>query len=161
MLQIRKAQPGQLERILAVYDRARQFMRANGNPTQWQGGYPYRDILEEDIAAGQLYVVTEEEEICGVFAFIPGEDPTYGYIEGAWHHNSPYAAIHRVASNGKAKGILAACVAYCAARCAHLRIDTHKDNHVMQSALEKQGFSYCGVIYLETGDPRIAYDRYK
>lgn len=159
MLQIRKARRAELDRILAVYDQARQFMRSHGNPTQWQGGYPYPDVLEEDIQAGQLYVLTEGDEICGVFAFIPGEDPTYGYIEGAWHSDEPYAAIHRVASTGKCKGILAACVAYCAQRCGHLRIDTHKDNHVMQKALEKQGFSYCGVIYLETGSPRLAYER--
>lgn len=159
MLQIRKAQLQDLDSILKVYDAARQFMRAHDNPTQWQGGYPYRDILEEDIAIGQLYVVVQSEEICGVFAFIPGIDPTYGYIEGAWHHEGPYAAIHRVASNGTARGVLKACVAYCAQQCAHLRIDTHEDNYVMQQALQKLGFARCGIIYLETGDPRIAFDR--
>lgn len=158
MLQIRKTEMAELDRILQVYAQARRFMRANGNPTQWQGGYPYPEVLREDIEAGQLYAAAEEEEIFGVFAFIPGEDPTYGYIEGAWQDDGPYAAIHRVASNGTRKGILAECVAYCARRCPHLRIDTHKDNHVMQNALKKQGFSYCGIIYLETGSPRLAYE---
>ena len=158
MLQIRKAKIQDLESIMQVYEAARRFMRAHDNPMQWKGGYPYRDILEEDIAIGQLYVV-EEDGICGVFAFIPGIDPTYGYIEGAWHHAEPYAAIHRVASSGKAKGVLAACVGFCAEKCAHLRIDTHADNYVMQKALEKLGFARCGIIYLETGDPRIAFDR--
>lgn len=159
MLQIRNVRMEDLETVLQVYESARQFMRDHDNPTQWQGGYPYRDILEEDINAGQLYAVTQNGEICGVFAFIPGEDPTYGYIEGVWHHDGPYAAIHRVAGNGKAKGVLAACVAYCASKCAHLRIDTHADNYVMQQALGKLGFARCGIIYLETGDRRIAFDR--
>lgn len=159
MLQIRKAQPEDLDSILEVYAAARRFMRSHDNPTQWKGGYPYRDILEEDITIGQLYAVTREDEICGVFAFIPGIDPTYGYIEGAWHYDAPYAAIHRVASNGTAKGILSACVAFCAEKCPHLRIDTHEDNYVMQRALEKLGFVRCGIIYLETGDPRIAFDK--
>ena len=159
MLQIRKAALSQLPQIQQIYDCARGFMRENGNPTQWQGGYPWADLLEKDIAAGQLYLVMEEAKICGVFAFIPGEDPTYGYIEGAWNSNQPYAAIHRVAGNGKRKGILAACVAYCAERCSYLRIDTHADNHIMQRAIEKQGFRFCGTIYLENGSPRLAYDR--
>lgn len=159
MFFVRKARTRDMDEILAVYAAARRFMQAHDNPDQWKDGHPKREILEEDIAIGQLYVVVREEEICGVFAFIPGIDPTYGYIEGAWHHGGPYAAIHRVASNGKAKGVLAACVAFCAENCAHLRIDTHNDNYVMQKALAKLGFARCGIIYLENGDPRIAFDR--
>ena len=29
----------------------------------------------------------------------------------------------------------------------------------MQHLLEKHGFSYCGIIYLANGDPRLAYQR--
>ena len=158
MVQIRKAVTEDLPEILKIYEYARGFMRRTGNLEQWAGGYPYREVLEQDIALGQLYVV-EDGALCGVFAFIPGIDPTYNYIEGAWHYDSPYAAIHRVAASGTRRGILGLCVEYCAARCSHLRIDTHRDNVVMQRALEKQGFAPCGVIYLENGDPRLAYDR--
>ena len=159
MFLIRQACPEDMEQILAVYERARQFMREHDNPTQWQDGHPRQEILREDIRIGQLYVVTKQESICGVFALIPGIDPTYGYIEGAWHHDAPYATIHRVASNGREKGVLAACVDYSANRCSHLRIDTHENNYVMQNALAKLGFSRCGIIYLANGDPRIAFDR--
>ena len=159
MLKIRKAQLQDLESILEVYAIARQFMREHDNPTQWLGGYPHRELLQEDIAVGQLYVVTNAGEICGVFAFIPGKDPTYGYIEGAWHYDEPYAAIHRVASSGSVKGVLSACVAFCVEKCPYLRIDTHRDNYVMQRALARLGFSQCGIIYLENGDPRIAFDK--
>ena len=41
----------------------------------------------------------------------------------------------------------------------HLRIDTHEDNLVMQHVLEKNGFTKCGIIYLESGDPRLAYEK--
>jgi len=155
---IRKAKCEDLEQILKIYAQARAFMRAHGNLEQWKGGHPYREVLEGDIEKGQLYVL-EEGEICGVFAFIPGEDPTYGYIEGEWASSEPYAAIHRVASNGKVKGVFEQIVAYCAQRCSHLRIDTHKDNYPMQGAILKQGFTYRGIIYLENGDPRLAYEK--
>jgi len=155
---IRNATYGDLDRILEIYAQARAFMRAHNNPEQWKGGHPHREVLEADIEKGQLYVV-EEEGLRGVFAFIPGEDPTYGYIEGQWASDSPYAAIHRVASDGKCKGVFGKIVAFCAQRCSHLRIDTHKDNYPMQGAILKQGFTYRGIIYLENGDPRIAYER--
>ena len=155
---IRNARKEDLEEILEIYAQARAFMRAHGNLEQWKGGHPHREVLEDDIDRGQLYVI-EEDGLCGVFAFIPGEDPTYGYIDGQWASNSPYAAIHRVAGNGKCKGVFEKIVGFCTTHCAHLRIDTHKDNYPMQGAILKQGFHYCGVIYLENGDPRMAYER--
>ena len=53
-----------------------------------------------------------------------------------------------------------ACFAFCAARGLALRIDTHRDNTVMQDLLCKNGFVYCGVIHLaENGEERLAYQR--
>ena len=41
---------------------------------------------------------------------------------------------------------------------SRLRIDTHKDNLPMQRALAKFGFSYAGIIYIESGAERLAYE---
>lgn len=40
-----------------------------------------------------------------------------------------------------------------------LRIDTHRDNHIMQHNILKHGFTYCGIIYLLSGDERLAYQK--
>ena len=40
-----------------------------------------------------------------------------------------------------------------------IRIDTHRDNHIMQHNILKHGFTYCGIIYLESGDELLAYQR--
>ena len=40
-----------------------------------------------------------------------------------------------------------------------LRIDTHRGNAVMRRMLEKNGFVYCGIIYLEGGEERVAYEK--
>ena len=83
---IRPACLEDLNEILNIYDRAKKFMAATGNPTQWAGSYPQRELLEEDIEKGGLFVVTEADFICGVFYFVIGPDPTYALIEaGAWH----------------------------------------------------------------------------
>lgn len=159
MMEIRKAVMDELAEILAVYEYARGFMAQTGNPNQWGKTNPTEAVVVEHIEKSQLYVLVQDGEIAGVFAFIPGADPTYGYIEGAWHSDEPYAAIHCVASNGKIKGMFAKVVEYCEKRSRHLRIDTYKDNRIMQRAIEKQGFSYCGIIYLANGSPRLAYDK--
>lgn len=156
---IRPAVMADLSAVLAVYAAARATMRARGNPTQWGSTYPERQLLEQDIQRGQLYVLQEAGAVHGAFAFIPGEDPTYSHIEdGAWLDGSPYAAIHRVAGDGVVRGVFAQCLAYCQARCGHLRIDTHQDNLAMQHLVKKHGFQYCGVIYTDDGSPRLAYE---
>ena len=100
MAQIRKARPEDLAEIEKIYALARQFMASTGNPTQWGVTHPARKMLEEDIVLGQLYVL-EDQGIRAVFAYLEGEDPTYGYIEdGAWISSEPYGTIHRVASDG-------------------------------------------------------------
>lgn len=154
---IRLAVQTDLKQILGIYDWARRFMAENGNPTQWGTSHPAQCVLEEDIRRERLYVVTQDDIICGVFMFTLGDDPTYAYIEGNWHSDSPYGVIHRIAGSGG--GILAAALAHCSEIISHLRIDTHADNKPMQRAIEKAGFSKCGIIYVEDGTPRIAYDR--
>lgn len=156
---IRSAQAEDLERILEIYATARRFQCATGNPTQWAGGYPPRDLVEEDIRTGASHVCVEDGRVVGVFSLFTGEDPTYRSIEGAWPNNRPYATIHRIASDGSCRGVAAGCFRWCLERHDTLRIDTHADNTVMQHVLAKNGFVLCGTIYLENGDPRLAYQK--
>ena len=155
---IRKATPHDLPRIREIYEMARQLMRKNGNHSQWGKGDEPEALIEEDIRQGNLYVL-EEAGIHAVFAFIIGEDPTYLEIEeGSWKSEEPYAAVHRVASDGTVQGVLGHVMDYCSAQVPHLRIDTHKDNKVMQHVLEKYGFVSCGIVHVRDGSPRIAYE---
>jgi len=156
---IRLAKPGDLPRLLEIYDAGRAFMRATGNMTQWAGGYPDEETLRDDIARGNLYAMEDDGKIYAVFALIGGEDPTYGVIDGAWHSDTPYGTIHRIAGDGTHRGVLAEAVRFAEAQYDHLRVDTHADNLPMQRAIAGCGFSYAGVIYLADGDPRRAYDR--
>ena len=155
---IEQAKPEDLASILRIYARARAFMAESGNPTQWKDGYPDRELLAQDIRKEKLYVVKNGDRICGVFFFHIGEDPTYGYMEnGAWRSNDPYGTIHRIASDGSG-GIFPACLEFCRSKIGHIRIDTHHDNKPMQHVVEKHGFSRRGIIYVQDGSPRIAYD---
>lgn len=154
---VRNATLGDLGAVLAIYKRAREYMRQTGNPNQWKTYHPDEATVREDISLGQLYLLCEGDTVHGVFAFIPGIDPTYNEIDGAWLNNEPYAAVHRVASAGLMKGVLGHIMAYCSERCDNIRIDTHLDNKIMQHQLTKLGFKHCGTIILDIGEPREAY----
>lgn len=160
-MQVQRATLEQIDEILEIYEGARRFMREQGNPTQWQGGYPYPDVIKQDIEKGQLYVLCEGAELYGVFAFIQSEDPDYERIEGAWLNSQPYGVIHRVASAGKRGGIVAACVEYCLGFTDNIKIDTHEDNIPMQKSLERLGFIRCGKVNIARAGERIAYQFYK
>lgn len=165
-MNVRKATRSDLGDALRIYSRAREFMKSNANPTQWGSNYPPAELVERDIAEGLLYVVEDKIQdsengfICGVFAFFPSGDSIYNNIEGKWLNDLPHAAIHRVASSGERKGVLAAAVDFCLSVSKNLKIDTHADNLPMQNALSKLGFVPCGRIFLENGEERIAYQRW-
>ncbi len=161
-MNIRKAKTGDLPRLRKIYDAAKKYMDASGNPNQWREGYPPEEYLRQDIEIGRLFVCEEDDVLHGVFLFAVMDDPTYHYIDGAWKNDEPYGVIHRIASDGKTKGIFKGVLEFCKERMAeqnitNLRIDTHADNKTMQHLVEKYGFKRCGIIYLENGSPRIAY----
>ncbi|MBQ6454919.1 MAG: GNAT family N-acetyltransferase [Eggerthellaceae bacterium] len=161
-LAVRPAAEADLPRALEIFASAREFMRSRGNGTQWADWYPSEEILRDDISQGALHCIYDEndpEHICGMFALVAGDDPTYSEIfEGAWKNPSPYATVHRVASDGTHSGIFATAIQHARSRYDHLRIDTHKDNLPMQRCIEQWGFEYCGIIYIEDGTPRRAFE---
>ncbi len=160
-INIRKASMRDLGQMLAIYERARTYMRENGNPNQWGDTYPPKALLEADINAGISYVLEDGSgKVRGTFVFFVGEEPAYRTIRnGSWLDDKPYGVIHRVAGDGQLRGVAACCVRYCFKLCNNLRMDTHRDNLIMQHALEKQGFKRCGIVCLEDGSERIAYHK--
>lgn len=158
---IRPAGLEDLPLVMEIYDYARAFMRANGNVTQWVNGYPSEELIRQEIQDGHSFVCTDGDgEIVGTFCFILGDDPTYQQIyDGAWLNDEPYGVIHRMGTNGKRKGIAEACLNWSFQHSGNIRVDTHRDNLVMQHILEKNGFKRCGIIYVRDGTERIAYQK--
>lgn len=159
-MEIRKTMMEDLEQVMAIYAHARQFMAEHGNPNQWGTVKPPREQIVKDIEQGVSYVCEEQGQIAAVFFYKEGIDPTYVKIyEGAWVNDAPYGVVHRIASAGTVKGAGSFCLNWAFSQCGNLKIDTHHDNVVMQNTLKKNGFQYCGIIYLENGDERLAYQK--
>jgi hypothetical protein len=149
-----------LEKVMTIYDYARIQMKKNGNPNQWGNSRPSVQTIKADINRNNSFLITENDEICGVFAFKIGKDSTYAIIEnGDWLNDEPYGVIHRIASNGKCHGIMNFVLNYCESQIGNIRIDTHKDNTIMQHILESHHYIKCGTIYADDGTPRIAYQK--
>lgn len=159
-MHIRQTTMEDLDNVMRIYASARQYMRSNGNLNQWTNGYPTMEMVIDDIRERSSYVCIEEDEIVGVFRFTLGEDPTYIKIyEGQWLNDEPYGVVHRIASATHQKGVASFCLRWCMEKCGNIRIDTHRDNVIMQKLLLKNGYTYCGIIYLLNGDERLAYQK--
>lgn len=159
---IRKTKISDLAACEEIYREARKYMKENGNPDQWRMGYPGTVEILSDIAMGRGYVCEDEGEVVAVFYFAEGPDPTYSIIyDGEWKSDKPYSVIHRVAVKHHGRGIIDFIFSECFEASGHLRIDTHKDNIPMQRVLARNGFLHCGIIYLENGDERIAFEKTK
>ncbi len=159
-MEIRKTKVDELDKVMEIYAYARQFMAEHGNPNQWKKTNPPRERVEQDICEGKSYVCVEEDSILGVFYFSVEEDPTYQKIyQGNWKNQETYAVVHRIASSGQKKGIGSFCMNWAYEQFPNVKIDTHRDNVVMQNMLKKNGFSYCGIIYLENGQERLAFQK--
>lgn len=163
---IRKATPEDLPKIMEIINDAKRSLKARGID-QWQSGYPNEEIILQDIADGNSYLYTEDDELLATFGLFYGVDPTYVTIyDGEWLTENPYSVIHRVAINGhlRGKGIVGKIIAFAGEESLKngfksMRIDTHPDNKSMQRALQKAGYRYCGNIFLANGDLRLAYEK--
>ena len=158
---VRPAGNADIPSIMTVLEAAKGIMRASGNMNQWVNGYPSEDVIADDISNGYGYVVEDGGAQEGYFAYIPSPEPTYAKIyDGAWlDDEKPYHVVHRIGSTPESHGVFEAIMDFCFSHDPNLRIDTHRDNHIMQHCILKAGFSYCGIIYLASGDERLAYQR--
>ncbi len=164
--QFRLATPKDADQIFALILQAQAYFKNNGID-QWQNGYPNEQSVQNDIAANACYIVEHDGAIVASAALYFTEEANYNNIyEGAWHTACPYAAIHRVAvaDSLKGSGVSAFLYAGLEAVCREKKIgsvrgDTHRDNVAMQKFMLKMGFAYCGIIYLDDGAERLAYDK--
>ena len=156
-LTLRKAEEGDIPRILKITEDARASLRKY-RVDQWQGEYPTREIFENDIRIGECYVICHGDEVAAFFVHSEREEPTYADItDGKWTADMPYCVLHRaaVAAEYRGTGLSAQLIKYveqltrdCGRRA--VRVDTHKKNKPMQNLLRDAGFRYRGNILINS-----------
>lgn len=157
---ITKACIDNIDDIISIIDQAKTYLKSN-NINQWQDGYPNKETFINDINNDCLYLVKEDNTVLSVFA-LTNYDGNYDVIyDGKWHSDKAYVAVHRIAIDDKFKGrgVAKYIFDYVKDNYSYIRVDTHKDNLSMQKCLLKNGFKYCGIIYLSRDNSsRLAYD---
>jgi HD superfamily phosphodiesterase len=158
---IRAAQQDDMTEIMKVVAAAKQIMRQSGNVHQWVDGYPSEAVIAADMEKNGGFVVEDNGKIVGYFAYLPSPEPTYHKIyDGKWLDDTlPYHVVHRIASYPEVHGVFSSIMDYCFSHDRNIRIDTHRDNNIMRHNILKHGFHYCGIIYLTSGDERLAYQK--
>ncbi|MBP3890605.1 MAG: GNAT family N-acetyltransferase [Solobacterium sp.] len=166
MLEVRKTTIEDLEKIMPIVEEARAYFKAHGID-QWQNGYPNYEGFLEDIKNNGSYVLVEDKDVVGFCYIGLHDDPNYSLIEeGDWLNEEAYGVIHRIAiKNAKKGNNYASLLLQYAEKLAkekgisNLRIDTHEKNTSMQALVKKNGYIYCGRVYMEDHSPRIAFQK--
>ena len=157
-----------IPRILDIIDDAKALLKSL-NINQWQNGYPNQEQIENDIKNNESFVVIKDDEIIATTMFTTRKEPTYKKIlEGKWKMNEDkiYGVIHRLATAKEARkqGIAEFIFKELHKKLKEkyiqsLKIDTHEENFGMQSLIKKMGYQYCGIIYTNYGDKRLAFEK--
>ena len=154
-MNIRLADISDKDRMFEIYEYARAYMKAHGNPYQWGDDRPEKSVTKDDIKNQRCYVMEDEGHIFACFVFTIGFEKAY---EAKFPSKVEYGVIHRVASDGSKSGIVEQIVDFAKGKVNFLRIDTHEDNKTMQKCIERQNFKRLGIIYLKDKSPRILYE---
>ncbi len=165
---IRKSTNKDLDKIMQLIEYAQQFFY-DANINQWQNGYPNTEVILQDIAAGESYVVCDKYDTIVATAMISfAGEATYAEIDGKWisNNDAKYAVVHRIAVHPSNKGQgIAAFILHKVMEmltqhnATSLRIDTHRENAAMQSVINRMQFEYCGIIYVDDRQERLAYEK--
>lgn len=165
-MEFRKSKKQDIEKIISVIKKAQDYLKEQGID-QWQNGYPNKEIIEKDIDDESSYILIDGEKVIGTTVLSFDGEETYNSIyEGEWLTNGDYAVIHRIAVDRdlKRRGLGSKVLKEAEKECENkkvksIKIDTHRKNKAMQGLLNKNGFKYCGVIYLNDGNERIAFEK--
>ena len=165
-MQIRKAIPADADSIMHIFRQAQARLHTQG-VNQWQNGYPNPEIVDRDIASGNGLICIMNSLICAAFVLSFDYEDTYDNIfKGQWLSTGQYGVIHRMAIGDAFKGqglgtvMISHAEQICLSRGTHsIKVDTHRDNILMQSLLGKNQFCRCGIIYLEDGQERLAFEK--
>ena len=124
------------------------------------------DLSYEDSIDKTLYIEDNDKIIATIYISFEEDEDYKNIYEGKWISEGDYCVIHRIALDNtyKGKGIFKNLIKQVEQMCINknintIKVDTHEDNLNMQNALKKNGFKYCGVVYVEGGEKRIAFER--
>lgn len=151
--------------IMNIINGAKRHLNEQGID-QWQNSYPNIERITLDISQKKGCILIDDDQILAYFITEFNGDSDYENIIGSWDTDKNSVVLHRVAMSTKYRGkglskyIFDEVTKLCIEKNIHgIRIDTHEDNKKMIHVLEKNGFTYCGIVYYTDGKKRLAFNK--
>lgn len=162
-MNFREAKKEDIESILEVISHAKEYMKRN-NSTQWNENYPNKETIINDIENSIGYVLIVENLIRGYMVVDFSDDEIYKNIKGKWKTFGNYASIHRCAIHKKLRGqgygselFKFAEKLALSKNIRSVRVDTAPENETMKHLFNKNGYEYCGIVFID--GEKIAYEK--
>ncbi len=147
----RKAKEHELQEVVEVFKKAIEKMRSQ-NIFQWDERYPNEEVLRNDIADDELYVLSDDKVIkaCVVLNEFQNEE----YRNGDWQYSDgKIAVVHRLCIHPDYQGqgigttMMRSSEDYLRQQGYQIiRLDFFPANRAALSLYEKQGFTYAGQV---------------
>lgn len=130
---IRTGQQDEIEQIMELIARCVQVMQ-DGGSDQWDESYPNREVINQDLERGTLFVCEDNGALAGIIVLDENQAEEYQIIH--WEQTQgPHLIMHRLAVDPQAqgKGIARRLIAYAedyALRGGYtsIRLDTYLKN---------------------------------
>ena len=156
-----------ISNILKIFEEAKAYIKSQGFD-QWQNeDYPNEEIIQDDISNEASFILCDDDKLLGYMALLFDKEQSYSTISnGKWISDFDYATIHRLAisNDGRGQNLSKLFFEFAEKNCiekniSSLRIDTHEKNISMKTILKNRKYKYCGIITLENGEKRMAYEK--
>lgn len=162
-MNFREAKKEDIESILEVISHAKEYMKRN-NSTQWNENYPNKETIINDIENNIGYVLIVKNLIRGYIVVDFSDDEVYKNIKGKWKIFGNYASIHRCAIHKELRGqgygselFKFAEKLALSKNIRSVRVDTAPENETMKHLFNKNGYEYCGIVFID--GEKIAYEK--
>jgi ribosomal protein S18 acetylase RimI-like enzyme len=163
-MQIQFAKINDVDEIIKIVAQAKTSLKKM-HINQWQDNYPNEKTILEDINKHRGFILRFNHQVIAYFVLDLMGEASYKVIyDGEWLNNQSYGTIHRICikEECKGKGYASDIIDFCKNysinhQIFNLRIDTHQENKSMNKLIKKNKFKYCGIIYVNHSDKRLAY----
>ena len=155
---IRRAEPGDIPAIAAIYDAILDLEERGETTIGWQRGvYPTADTARQAVEAGDMYVLEADGAIAASARINRQQMPAYAEVD--WRYMAPenrVMVLHTLtvdparSGRGLARRFLAFYEEIARKNgCIALRIDTNEKNAAARAMYQKHGYVESGVIPCE------------
>lgn len=162
-IELTRALGKDIEEIMRILGEAREAQRRQGF-VQWLDGYPRKESVEHDVAAGAGWLFKEDDKTAGYVA-IYYHDDEYERLSNIWKLRGSYGVVHRVALSDEFRGRgLASCLFSLFEDKIReegvdlIRVDTGVENRAMQHLMLSRGYENLGAHDFVWGE-RLAFEK--